>query len=260
MSTEQGRPTEHRVNWTPVIVGGTVLGGGFLLYKMLQTVFGGKEADHALAREIMEDWQQEWDVFQPYMESTYYAGRVPTESEVAILSAMLDQMRIKEITIQGISTPVFQEFQELAAEVAAGLWLTSKAFALLTLSGIGGYITYKIVREWKNRRGPPPNFPCPICGSVHSTAGSLEVHVAATHPVTTQYLIQAQTEFHKLHTWVQNAVAVEYFYDRTYSNWSHWLVPELQRLNWNVISTGVYGIGSSLILYRVAFWMVGIPI
>lgn len=257
MTTEQKK--EHKVNWTHVIIGGTVLGGGFLLYKILQTIYGGSEADRELAREIMIEWQQEFDVMKPYMESIYYGGREPTEQELAILSSMLSAMEAKEATLPQLSKSIWKEFEELAAEIAASLWLTSKAVALLTISGISSYVTYKIVREWKNRRNPPPNFPCQICGAVYSSAEALKTHVEHTHPVTLDYAIQAQTEFIKATTWIQNAVAVEHFYSKTYTNWKYFTLPDFRELNWNIISTGVYGIGSSLLLYKVALWMIGIP-
>lgn len=261
MTTEKKvEKAKDTINWTPVVVGGTVIAGGIILYKILQTIAGGSEADRELAREIMVDWQQEFDQLQPYMESIYYGGRVPTEQELAIVSAMLSQMEIKERTIYELSKSVFTEFQDMAAGVAASLWLVSKSVALLVLTGAGLFVTYKIWKEWKNRRRPPPNYPCPICGAVYSTAEALKHHVGAQHPVTLAYAIQAQVEFGKATTWVQNAVAVEYFYSKTYTNWSRFSLSDLSTLNWNVIATGVYGIGSLWLLTRVSFWLCGIPI
>lgn len=261
MNTEKkAESTKRAVNWTPIIVGGTVVAGGIVLYKILQTLEAGSEADRELAREIMADWQLEFDQLQPYMESIYYSGREPTEQELAILSSMLTQMEIKERTIYELSRSVFNEFTDMAAGIAADLWLVSKAVALITLSGIAGYVTYKIVREWKNRRGPPPTYPCPICGAVYGTAQALEYHVGAEHPVTSAYTIQAQVEFGRATSWIQNAVAVEMFYGRTYTNWADFSLADLATLNWNIMSTGVYGVGSLWLMTRVAFWLVGIPI
>lgn len=235
---------EEKINWTPVVIAGAAVGGLFLVWKIIDTLREGSEADRELAREILIDWQQEFDVLKPYMESIYAGGRIPTEQEIAVLSSMLSQMEVKEITIQQLSKSVWKEFEDMAAGVAASLWLVSKSVALLAISGIAPYVTYKIVKGWKNRRQPPPNFPCPKCGALYSTEAALKNHIETAHAPTLQFAFQAQQNFAQTSTWVQNAVAVESYYGKTFTSWATWSLLDIRRLNWALTSAYVYGIGT----------------
>lgn len=255
MTTNQ----KEKINWTPIAIGGAALGGLFLIWKIMQTVEGGSEADRELAREILDDWQQEFDLFKPYSESIYYGGRQPTDQELAILSSILDQMSLKEQTIYNLSRTVWNEMRELLDAAASNWWL----IPVVGFSWVPPYAGYKIWRRWHDHRNPPPNFPCPRCDAApFTTEGALKHHVDTTHPVSAKYAIDAQVEFAKTATAVQNAIAVESFYARTYTNWSSWSLGDLEIINWSIISAGVAGIASvyqTSILWQMVFMLTPFP-
>jgi len=238
---------QGKMNWTPIIAVGAVGGGIFLIWKLLHAE---SEADREQARLIMEDWQLEFDELRPYVETIYAGGRTPTEQEIAVLSSMLDQMKIKEETIQQLSRSVFGELQDLIETAAKNWWLVPAVI----ITPIAGYMTYKLVRRWFNNRRPPPNFPCPKCGAVYGTEGALKHHIETTHTPTTQFALESQQNFGQLSTWVQEAVAVESYYAKTYTRWDYWSLPKIRNLNWSLTSAYVYGVGTAyeLILLRTA--------
>lgn len=243
MTTE----AKDKINWTPIIVTGAIFGGIFLVWKLFRAE---SEADREQARLILEDWQLEFDELRPYTETIYAGGRTPTEQEIAILSSMLDQMKVKEETIQQLSRSVFGELQDLIETTAKNWWL----MPTVIITPIAGYMTYKLVRRWFNNRRPPPNFPCPKCDAVYSTEGSLKHHIETEHTPTVEFALAAQQKFVQTSTWVQNAVAVESYYAKTYTNWSRWGLPEIRNLNWSLTSAWVYGVGTAyeLALLRTA--------
>jgi len=241
---------EGKINWTPIVIGGAAVGGLFLIWKIVEAIQGGSEANKEQARLILEDWQQEFDELKPYVETIYAGGRTPTDQEIAILSSMLDQMKIKEETIQQISTSIFREIRDVIETAAKDWWLVPTVI----ITPIAGYMTYKLVRRWFNNRRPPPNFPCPKCGAVYSTEGALKHHIETEHIPTVQFALEAQQNFAQTSTWVQNAVAVESYYAGTYDRWDLWGLPKIRNLNWALTSAYVYGVGSiyETILLRTA--------
>lgn len=227
------------INWTPVIIGGTVIGGAALIIWLLTR---GEAEDRELAREILEDWQQEFDALKTYTEQIYYGGRQPTEQEVAIISQMLEQMSIKETTIKQLSETVWQEAEELIKTVVASWWLVP----IITFTPIAGYAAYKAVKGWKDKNQPPPNFPCPKCGANFGTAGALRHHIETEHTTTKEFATEAQAQFVQTSTWVQGATAIDSaLYGRTYSQWSRLGLPEISDLNWGLTSAWVYMIGAA---------------
>jgi hypothetical protein len=238
---------ERKVNWTPIIV---TVAAGTGIFLILKLFLSENAADREQAKIILDDWQQEFDELKPYTEAIYYGGRTPTEQEIAILSSMLDQMKIKEETIQSLSKSVFTELKDLIETAARNWWLVPVAI----ITPIAGYMTYKLVKGWKNRRGPPPNFPCPKCGIVFATEGALKNHIETAHTPIAASAIQARQAFDQTSTWVQNAVAIESYYAQTFTNWSAFSLPQIKNLNWGLTSAWVYGIGSAteLILLRTA--------
>jgi len=236
--TEEKEKTDRKINWTPVIVVGAVGTGVYLILKLF---LSENAADREQARIILEDWQQEFDELKPYVETIYYGGRTPSTQEIAILSSMLDQMKIKEETINQLSKSVFTELKDLIESIARNWWLAPVAI----ITPVAGYMTYKLVKEWKNRRGPPPSFPCPKCGLLYGTEGALKYHVDNEHTPTSAYAIAAQQAFNQTSSWAQNAVAVEGYYGKTFTNWSAWSLSEIKNLNWALTSAWVYMIGAA---------------
>ena len=241
---------KNKVNWTPIIVTGAAIGGIYLIWRLLHAE---SEADREQARLILEDWQLEFNELRPYVETIYAGGRTPTDQEIAVLSSMLDQMKIKEETIQQLSRSVFGELQDLIETAAKNWWLVPAAI----ITPIAGYMTYELVRRWFNNRRPPPNFPCPKCGEVFSTEGALKHHIETTHTPTAQFALEAQQNFAQASTWVQEAVAVESYYAGTYSSWHSWSLPKIRDLNWALTSAYIYGIGTAYetILLRTALML-----
>lgn len=228
-------PTTKGINWTPIIIGGTALGAIYLITRLFLS-------RTEQAKEILEDWQQEFDQLQPYVESIYAGGRTPTEQEVAVLSAMLENMRIKEQTVEQLSKSFFTELHDIIETTAKNWWLMPVAI----ITPIAGYMTYKLVKGWFNNRRPPPNFPCPKCGAVFGTKEALKRHIETEHTPTAQFALEAQENFAQASTWVQNAVAVESYYAKTFTRWDHWSLPEIKNLNWALTSAWVYGIGTAI--------------
>lgn len=237
--------TVHTVNWTPIVVGGLVIAGGVVVWKILQDVFGESEEQRQMAREILVEWKREWDIVEEYFNIIYANNRTPTDQEVATLSAMVEEMKGKEEAIKNLSSSVFEELKDLMAGIAADLWLVSKSAAVVVLTYLGaGWLTPKILKEWKNRRGPPPSFGCPICGELYGTSTQLKNHVLSRHAPSNTYAQQAQAQFQTAHTWVRDAVCVENFYGNIYTNWATWSLPNLSLLHWGIIYAIVLGIGS----------------
>jgi hypothetical protein len=241
-----GNKAENKVNWTALGVGALVVGGGIVLWKILETLTGPSPEEQKIIDEILHEWQSEFDQLKSYSETIYANGRTPSDQEIAVLSSMLDQMSLKEQTMVGFSSSGFDQLVKLIREMAADWWLVPITVASITILPIGGYMTYKLVKEWKNRRGPPPNFPCPFGdGFVGATADQLKHHLQTNHPATAQFAGQAQQSFAQASTWVQNAVAVESYYAATFTNWRSWSLPALGNLGWAVTSAWVYGIGAA---------------
>jgi hypothetical protein len=242
--------TEHKVNWTPVLV---VAGIGVTALIIGKLFFAESEADREQARLILEDWQLEFYELKNYTETIYAGGRTPTEQEIAIMSSMLDQMKIKEETIQQLSRSVFGELQDVIEAAARNWWL----MPVVIITPIAGYMTYKLVKGWFNNRRPPPNFPCPKCDGVFSTEGALKHHIQTDHQPDITNAFAAQQNFAQTSTWVQNAVAVESYYAKTYTNWGNWSLPTLRNLNWALTSAWVYGIGAAaeIALLRTALML-----
>lgn len=237
--SEQPEKVTKPINWTPVIVSGVILGGVALIGWVLTR---GEAEDRELAKEILEDWQLEFDELKNYTETIYYGGRQPTTQEVAIISRMLENMAIKEITIKQLSETVWQEAADLIKTTAANWWL----LPVVVFTPIAGYATYKLVKGWKDKNQPPPNFPCPKCGASFSTAGALKHHIEVEHTPTKQFATEAQAQFVQTSTWVQGAAAVDsVLYGRTYSRWSSLGLPEISDLNWGLTSAWVYMIGAA---------------
>ncbi|MGQ9545909.1 MAG: C2H2-type zinc finger protein [Dehalococcoidia bacterium] len=236
--TKETEEQGEKINWTPIIVIGAA---GLGIYLILKLLLGENAANREQARAILEDWQQEFDVLKPYVESIYFDNRIPTEQEIAVLSSMLDQMRTKEITINELSKSVFKELTDILETAAKNWWLVP----VVILTPIAGYLTYQLVKGWKNRRQPPPNFPCPKCGAVFATEGALKNHIETAHAPTLQFASEAQQKFAQTSSWVQNAVAVESYYDKTFTNWRTWSLSEIGNLNWGLTSAIVYGIGAA---------------
>ena len=230
---------EKTINWTPVIIGGTVIGGAALIIWLLTR---GEAGNQELAREILEDWQMEFDHMKSYTEMIYYGGRQPTEQEIAILSNELENMAIKEQTIYKYSKTVWQEFREIWESLVAGWWL-------VPVTGVSVVVTYgaiKAIKGWKDRHQPPPSFPCPKCGLSFGTVGALKYHIETQHAPTNQFAAEAQSQFVQTSTWVQGAAAVDSaLYGRTYSRWSSLGLPEISDLTWGLTSAWVYMIGAA---------------
>lgn len=237
--TAQPEKVTKPINWTPVIIGGTMIGGAALIIWLLTR---GEAEDRELAREILEDWQMEFDELKTYTEQIYYGGRQPTEQEVAIISQMLEQMSIKEITIKQLSETVWQEAEDVIKAAISGWWLVP----VIIFTPIAGYAAYKAVKGWKDKNQPPPSFPCPKCGASYSTAGALKHHVETEHTPIKQFATEAQAQFVQTSTWVQGAIAVDSaLYSRTYSQWSRLGLPEISDLTWGLTSAWVYTIGAA---------------
>jgi len=230
----------NKMNWTPVATVGAVAGGAALIIWLLTR---GESGDQELAREIMEDWELEFDDLQNYTEMIYAGGRTPTVSEIAILSQKLDHMGLKEETVHNLSLSVWRELQDLIKTAAKNWWLVP----VVIFTPIAGYGAFKILRGWFNNRRPPGAWPCPIDGQVFATEEHLRQHMESQHPVNPDPddIDYAQNQFRLTSSWVQNAVAVETYYALTFSPWVQLSISQRRNISWSITSAWVYTIGAA---------------
>ena len=215
---------KREINWTPVAIGGAILGGLFLVWKIIGTLAGGNPANNEQARLIMTDWQQEFDQVKSLTESMYAGGRTPTDQETAALSSILNQMKLKEWTIYELSKSVWSELGDMAMNIA-------KAWGIIIGVTVPGYIAIKLVKNWTNKNRPPPNYPCPAGDFVGATKGALDYHIKTVHPINTANLTLAQQAFSQASSWAQNAVAVESgLYDKTFIEWTSLSTAEIRAI------------------------------
>ena len=227
-------------NWTPLVIAGAATGGLYLIWRIMRTMTEGSEADRKLAEEIMADWYVEWEGLRDYSEQIYYMDRIPSDHELAIMSALTNQMASKERMMEDLSTPTLIQWRQLVEAIGQEWWKVPATLA----SFIAGYGAIELIKGWKNRRGPPPNFPCPHGDYTGGTAGDLKNHFETTHEVIAAGALEAQVDFHKLSTWVQGSVAVESVYGRVYDNWGTIGLSDLRSITWGIVSTYVYGIAT----------------
>lgn len=225
------------INWGPVITIGAVAGGAALIIWLLTR---GESEDKELAREILDDWQVEFDGLKDYVERIYGGGRTPTEGEIGVMSQMLDAMSLKEQSINQLSKSVWQEAEDIIKTAAQDWWLVP----VVIFTPIAGWATYKILRGWFNNRRPPGAFPCPIDGQVFSTAEHLRQHMESEHPVRPEGANDAQAVFNQTSSWTQNAIAVESYLSQTYNPWYGYSIPQLRNLSWTITSAWAYSISA----------------
>jgi hypothetical protein len=207
--TEEAKQTKREINWTPIIVVGAAIGGIYLIARLFQS---GEESDKELAREILADWQLEFDELKSYTDNIYAGGRTPTEAETAAVSSMIDQMKLKELTIYELSKSVWLELRDLANGIAQSL-------GIIIGEVIAGYVAIRVIKRWIDKNRPPPNFPCPKCGIVYATEGALKYHITNTHIPTLAHATEAQQAFSQTSSWVQSLIADEGLQTETFIDW-----------------------------------------
>lgn len=235
-----------KVPWKPIIIGGSVVGGAVLILWLVDRWWGLTPAEREEAKRILEDAKIETAEMQDYVERIHSEGRLPTDSETKVLDAMVNQMKLKEIALP---RSFLQELREFYAEAASKWWLVPLTVALLTIELIAGYMAFKFVKEWMNRRKPPPTggFTCLNCGELFSTQSALKRHMEEKHPPTTVNVAQAQVEFQKLGAWSYGAVAVESgLYGRIDRRWETLSLSELGAIAWGATSAYTLGVAGAV--------------
>jgi len=236
-----------KVNWTPIVL---VVGGSIGVYAIIKALKSGEEERRKEAERILEDWRMEWETLNPYVESIFYGGREPTDSEMAIMDSMMKQMELKEITIQRLSTSTFQELGDIARTLAKNWWLVP----VVVLTPIAGYVAFKLVKGWFQNRPPrPPTFKCPVCGEIFSSEFRLREHTEQYHPPTKANIATAQSIYRGTGTWVQGLVATDSIYSRAYGSWSSFSLGEIAEVAWASTLGSVYGMAGAAGLGTLAY-------
>lgn len=234
---------EKEIPWKPIIIGGLVLGGIYLISKLIAQWTGGTpEERYEKAMVIYEDYKVELEEMKDWVEQTNAGGRTPTDSETKVLDAMMDAMKLKEILIKTLSESVFSQLTDFIKTVAQNWWLVP----LVIISPIAGYMTFKLVKGWFDHRKPPPSggFTCPVCNEILSTASGLKSHIKNTHTPTTAHLTQAQAESQKLGSWTYGAIAVDTaLYSQFARSWRTLSLSSLSDIA--VSSANLYGLGAA---------------
>jgi len=240
--TEKKEEKQKEIPWKPIIIGGLVLGGIYLISKIIEAWTGGTpEERYKKAMEIYEDYKTELADLKNYVEQINAGGRTPTDSETKVLDAMMSAMQLKEIEIKNLSEPVFGQLTDFIKTAMESWWLILEAI----FAPIAGYMTFKLVKGWFDHRKPPPSggFTCPVCGLVFSTTSNLKEHMKS-HTPTTANLAQAQAEFQKLGVWTHGAIAVDSaLYSRINRSWRELSLSELGDIAYG--SASLYGFGAA---------------
>jgi|GEM_PF-2423074 len=236
---------KNEINWTPIGIGLIALGGLFLGWKIIQTIGGSGTVPPKVIEQIrlLEiDWQAEFVQAKSYQDTIYADGRTPTDQEVATLSNMIDAIKKKEDLAYQITIPypsVWVDFGHMITDIGTGL-------GIAVGSVVAGYGAIKLLKRWHDKHNPPSGgYPCPY-GDVtpFATEGALKNHINTAHPVNPTGAPEAQTAFGYCSDWVQNAVAVESYYDMTFSPWTGYSLGELFNLRWGLVSAWVAGLAA----------------
>jgi hypothetical protein len=234
------QPKKNGINWTPIGIGLIALGGLFLGWKIIQTIGGSGTVPKEVLDQIHSleiDWQAEFAQAKSYQDTIYADGRTPTDQEVATLSNYIDAIKKKEDIAYQITLPypsVWIEFGQMVIDIGIGL-------GIAVGSVIAGYGAIRLLKRWHDKNNPPRGgYPCPY-GDVapFATEGALKNHVNTVHPVNPVGAPEAQVNFAYCSDWVQNAVAVESYYDMTFSPWTGYSLSELVNLRWGLVSAWV---------------------
>lgn len=236
--------TQEKINWTPVVITGLVVAGVFGGYLVIKSVTAGGAERRELAERILVDYQAEEIELRDWVEQIFAGGRTPTDEEMAVFDSMTEQMVLKEKTIYELSRTTFSALHEVLSEAASKWWLVPVGVASITLIPIAGYMVFKYVREWFNRRPPgPPTFECPVCHEMFYTKEALKKHKDIKHYVTKANLAQAQELFIEASVWVRGAVAAESgMYAKVERDWWELSLGELDNLAWAATTGACYGI------------------
>jgi hypothetical protein len=215
MPTESEQKKEQGVNWNYVIIGGLVLGGGYLLYKAVTSLGTVPPENTEKAKAIMDDWQQEFDQVKRLLDSIQAEGRTPTDNEVEIISNFQDQMKIKEMTIYNLDQTVWQQLQN-------AIWQIAKSLGVSVGTIVVAYGAIKLINAIIDKYFPPRGgFPCPTGdGFVARTTAELDQHIKTAHTVATVNLLAAQQMYIQLPTAVQNYINQTSTYNASNIDWS----------------------------------------
>ena len=236
--------SNKKINWTPVIITVLVTAGIYGGYLLVKTWKAGEEERHKEAERILEEYDFERIELQDWIERIFAGGRTPTDEEMSVLDAMIKQMELKEKIVYELSRSTFDNLHNLLADAASKWWLVPVEIASIILIPIAGYMTYKFIREWFNRRPPgPPKFECPNCYELFYTKEALKEHQRTQHPPTTQQLAATEELFRGASVWIKGAVAVESgLYKKIEGSWWKLSMSEISELAWAATTGTCYGI------------------
>lgn len=217
--------TKSKVNWTAIGVGVIVLGAGTILYKIVQTLTGPSPAAQKEIDKLLVQWQAEFDVLKPFVESIYAPGHTPTDQEIATLNSMEQNMQTKEQTINNISSSGWDHITPVIKQIGSTAWQITLSVA------VAGFAIITMVWLFKKIRRPPSSWNCPKDGKPFGSAEELGTHIRDAHLIVLQNAAQAQQDFNQTTAWIQNAVAVQSgYYGYTFADWKSYNASELQAM------------------------------
>jgi hypothetical protein len=193
---------ETKVNWNYVIAGSAAIGGVALLVYLVKTITGEDADKREQAERILADWQQEWDVAEPFMQSIYAGDVAPTQAQTILLGDQLEDMKVKELAIKELSQSTWSELGVMAKDIGIGLGIAIGV-------PVAGYVAAKLTNNWIDKNKPPPSYPCPVCDQIFATKGALKHHIETGHVIDYAQLAQAQQMFRSTPIFAQTYVATQ---------------------------------------------------
>lgn len=88
---------KSQVNWTAIGIGAVVIGVGLIAWKIVDSLTGPTDEEWEEIQKLMVMWEEEFDVFKPFIESIYTPGHTPTDQELATLDSMMEGSRHERI-------------------------------------------------------------------------------------------------------------------------------------------------------------------
>ena len=218
-----------------LLAGGLVLGGGYLLFKVFSSFFGGNT--QALINKKVAQLQE----VNAVIEQSFIDGTIDS-TEV--------QMYLDE-------KESLDKQMELMIEAAGTGWIDKLRSTLYTAMGfiavaVAGWIGVAFLR-WKLKQNPrPPGTPpgqpitytCPVDSQEFETQTQIYNHIAQFHTATADpvKLVQAQQIFQQQYEFIQGTIAVEsQLHERiTVSNWENLTSVEILVLGGAVVIISVF--------------------
>jgi hypothetical protein len=217
-----------------LLIGGLVIGGGFLLYKGLSAFFGS--TPQKLINQKVAMLQEENIV----IEQAFIDGTINTPEVQNYLESKEKIDKTMELQIEAAG-------QGQVDKLRALMYTTMGFIAVAAAGWIGiSWLNWKLKQNPRppgNPGGGAVSYTCPVDGQEFDSQTQVYSHIAQFHTATADpvRLAQAQAIFRQQYEYLQGAVAVEStLHERiTVSNWQ------------GLTSTDVLGLAGAIVIIAV---------